>query len=108
MIRILALSVGLAALLALSGCYHAPVMPPPGYIYADISSVVDTGPMGETLGSRRGSATSTSILGLVAQGDCSVRAAAANGGITNIHHIDYEFKNIVGVLQELTIVVTGE
>ena len=77
MIRTLALTLGLGAMIALAGCYRAPVMPPPGYIYADIGSIVDTAPMGETLGSRTGRATSQSILGLIAQGDCSVSAAAA-------------------------------
>ncbi len=55
-----------------------------------------------------GSATATSILGIVATGDASIEAAARNGGITRIHHVDHHTKNIVLLYSEFTTVVYGE
>lgn len=54
-----------------------------------------------------GRAEATSILGLVATGDASIAAAARNGGITQIHHVDYESRNFFGVVSTFTTVVYG-
>ena len=43
-------------------------------------------------GSRTGRACATSVLGLVASGDASIKAAAKNGRITNITSVDHETK----------------
>lgn len=93
---------------ALAGCYHAPVKPNVGYLYSDISAPITTVSTGDPLGTRVGRATATGYLGLVSTGDCSVAAAARNGGITQIHQIDYEFYNMLGIVQEFTTVVIGE
>ena len=47
------------------------------------------------------------ILGLFSSGDGSVRTAAANGGISEVKHIDYEYKNVLGIYQRYTTVVYG-
>lgn len=57
---------------------------------------------------KTGAATATSILGIVATGDASIEAAARNGGITKIHHVDHHTKNIIGFYSEFTTVVYGE
>jgi hypothetical protein len=57
---------------------------------------------------KMGKAVSKSVLGLVAWGDCSVKAAAESAGITKIHHIDYEDFNIFFFYMEYTTVVYGE
>jgi hypothetical protein len=48
-----------------------------------------------------------SAFGLVAWGDCSIETAAKAGGITQIRHIDYQSKNVLGY-QEFTTIVKGE
>lgn len=42
------------------------------------------------------------------QGDCSIKAAMANGGITKIHHVDYKVNNILGIVGTTTTLVYGE
>jgi len=45
---------------------------------------------------------------LFAMGDASISAAAANGGITKIHHVDQETLNILGIYARYMTVVHGE
>ena len=101
----------LAMLLVLSGCagmYRTPAVPSLGLLYADIQAPLDVDLDDSDLGTKKGTSTSASILGLIATGDSSVRAAANSGGITNIKHADYKFKNILGVYSEFTTVVYGD
>jgi hypothetical protein len=98
----------LAALLIpiLAGCAAYAVAPVTGFLYTDVQ-----GPMTatESTGSSKvGTATCSSILGLVAQGDASIETAAKNGGITKIHHVDYYSKSILGVYATFTVKVYGE
>ena len=57
---------------------------------------------------RRGEATITCVLGLVSTGDCSIPTAMRNGNIQKISHVNYEYKNYLGILQEGKVVVYGE
>jgi hypothetical protein len=57
--------------------------------------------------SREGKACGTSILGLVAQGDASVQAAKANGGINTVASVDHYAKNILGIYGEWCTIVRG-
>ncbi len=59
-------------------------------------------------GDKVGKAMCTSILGLVATGDCSLEAAMKNGGITKVKHVDYASKGILGIYAEYNTVVYGE
>jgi hypothetical protein len=43
-----------------------------------------------------------------AWGDAAVKAAAADGGITTVHYADYEYLNILGVYNQLTVRVYGD
>jgi hypothetical protein len=43
-----------------------------------------------------------------ATGDASITAAATNGGITKIHHVDHETLNILGIYARYVTVVHGE
>ena len=56
---------------------------------------------------KKGSASSTSILGLVTTGDSSIRAAARDGGITKIHYVDHSFKHVFGIWSVYTVTVYG-
>lgn len=55
-----------------------------------------------------GTAICESYLGMVAIGDASIEAAKANAGITKVHHVDYEAKNILGLYGKYTVTVHGE
>ncbi len=90
---------------ALSGCgaVQAPVS---GLIYTGVQG---PGPVTQAAEySKTGEASCTSILGLIATGDASVKAAMENGGIKKIHHVDYKSTNILGLFGKFTTVVYGD
>ena len=61
----------------------------------------------ESDATKEGKACGTSILGAIAQGDASVVAAKANGGITKVTSVDHYAKNILGVYGEWCTIVKG-
>ena len=61
----------------------------------------------ETAVNKEGKACGTSILGWVAQGDASIVAAKANGGITKVTSVDHYAKNILGIFGEWCTIVKG-
>ena len=102
---LVAAAVGAMALFV-SGCLSAPFEPPVGLV-SIIKAPLSTEGTWE-MGSKSGEASSISILGLAALGDCSVSTAAAAGGISKVNHVDYEYRNYVGVYQKATVIVYGE
>jgi len=93
-----------------SGCVMAPVVPPIGGIYTNIMAPIDIeSGTGKQIGSKTGEASTVAILGMVAFGDAGLNAAARNGGITRIYHVDYRFLNVfLGTYCKFTTVVYGE
>ena len=79
---------------------------PMGALYTEIKAPVASA--GAISYSKVGVAKSTSILGLVATGDASIKAAAANGGIKTVKYVDYDAKNILGIYGEYTTTVYGD
>ena len=55
-----------------------------------------------------GTSECVSVLGLVAIGDASIETAMKNGGITKIHHVDWDAKNILGIYGMYKTTVYGE
>ena len=49
-----------------------------------------------------------SVLGLVAVGDCSLKAAMDEGGLKSAEYADYEYFNVLGIYQKVTLRVVGE
>ena len=94
-------------IVSLSGCYSTPIMPPTGVLYSNIEAPASLSIAGQNLGSRRGEATCKSLLGLVAWGDCSAKAAAEAGSIGELKHLDYSYTNVLLVWQSLTTVAYG-
>ncbi|MFA5115556.1 MAG: TRL-like family protein [Candidatus Omnitrophota bacterium] len=92
------------AVLYLSGC-ATPY--PYGAIYTEIKAPIATGGDGMSY-SKVGVSKATSVLGLVATGDASIKAAAANGGIKNVKYVDYDARNILGIYGEYTTTVYGD
>ena len=95
------------AALILSGCaYNSPV---PGFIFTGT-----TFPSGdkvrldsETAG-KQGKSTCRSFLALVAYGDCSIKSAMKDGGITKIHHVDSKSSNVLFFMYRYDTIVYGE
>jgi hypothetical protein len=90
----------------LTGCGAIAASPVTGFWYTEVK-----GPGMATSNasySKVGTATCTSLLGLVARGDASIDTAAKSAGITKIHHVDYESKSILGLFAEFTVIVYGE
>lgn len=109
MARVVAIGVACCfAVVLMSGCMVAPVVPPAGGIYNDWKAPLNYEQQGNQFGLKTGTASTGSILGLVAWGDGSIRAAAANGGITKVNNADYEYFNVIGIYQRYTTIVYGE
>ena len=93
-----------AALFLVYGC-ATPF--PVGGIYTEIKvPVTATGESGKNL--KVGTAECQSVLCIVATGDASIEAAMKDGGITKVHHVDWEVKNILGVIGNYKTVVYGQ
>jgi hypothetical protein len=93
----------------LAGCYTAPVVPPMGGIYSDYAAPLTTEFIGQdAVPAKEGSASSVSILGLIAWGDCSVRTAATNGGLYSVNYCDYHYHNVLGIYQKFTVIARGK
>jgi hypothetical protein len=100
----LGIVVALLAVTMLAGC-ATPF--PQGLLYTDLKLPVGvTGNGGKA--PKIGTAECTSVLALVATGDCSVEAARKQGGITKIHHVDWDANNVLGIVGNYKVVVYGE
>lgn len=99
------LLVGIVAAAALlSGCATSY---PLGVAFTDVTLPVNaTANVGK--GGKTGEAGCTSILSLVATGDCSIEAAKKNGGITKVYSVDWKANNILGIIGNYKVMVTGE
>ena len=58
-------------------------------------------------GMKVGKACAESILGLMARGDASVRAAKENGKITEVFSVDHSARNFFGIVGEWCTLVRG-
>jgi len=80
-----------------------------GCAYVNVKSPLDVDLNRTTLGQKKGVAEARSILWLVAWGDASYAAAAANGGITIMRHADQEtFSVLFGLYTRWRVVVYGD
>lgn len=55
-----------------------------------------------------GMAECVSYLGLITTGDASIQTAKRNGGVTKIHHVDWQVENIMGIIGKYKLIVYGE
>lgn len=104
-------SLGLAVVV--SGCavpYGAPVVPPPGVLFSNVSAPIDIDMEKTQVTPQRpkmGEASVINVLGFFAFGDCSIQAAAEDGGLATIEHLDYSHLNILYLFQKFTIRAYG-
>ena len=96
--------------LFMSGCFifRSPVIPPTGAVFSGYEAPVDITFNNTVIGSKQGTGSCTTILGLIAFGDASVAAAAREGNITRVDHVGYSFTNILCIYTNYEIIVYGE
>ncbi|HPC20784.1 MAG TPA: TRL-like family protein [Kiritimatiellia bacterium] len=95
--------VVLACVCLLTGC-ATPY--PMGSLYTDLTlpqvATSNPGPAKKV-----GTATANSYFSLIATGDASIDTAARNGGITQIHSVDWKANSILGIVGTYTTTVRG-
>jgi hypothetical protein len=101
MFKSLVLASSCAVLVAGCAVANGPVIAPITFAKGPVSA----GPA--MTGTKVGRAVAWGIP-LFAMGDASISAAAQNGGINQIHHVDQETLNILGIYARYTTVVHGE
>ena len=80
-----------------------------GCLYTHVLTPYDTNLDKTVLGQKIGKASMHSILWLVAWGDASTAAAAKQGNLAVVNHMDHEFLNVVfGIYTESTTIVYGD
>ena len=78
---------------------------------AMFSSCSTTTPIAATsnpVGNKCGEDSTTRILGLGGSANIGINAAAKNGGITKISHVDFAQKSFLGIVTKYTTRVYGE
>lgn len=98
--------VAFAAVLGLSGCFAHVDAPVTGFLFTNTESPISatSGPRG----SKHGTASSASILGLIAMGESSIQSAADRAKIKTISHVDAESYSLLGLYASYTVHVYGE
>ena len=75
-----------------------------GLLYTDLKGPLDAG---SSVGTKEGIACVESIMGLIARGDASIKAAAADGRISKIGSVDHRTENILGIFGRFCTIVRG-
>lgn len=80
-----------------------------GCFYAHVTTPLDRNVDRTVLGQKTGMAEMQSVLWAVAWGDAGTSAAAKNGGITTVNHMDNEFLSVFfGIYTKSTTIVYGD
>lgn len=80
-----------------------------GCLYSNVVAPLSTDLNKTTLGKKEGRASTHSVLWLVSWGDAGVAAAAKNGGLVTVHHMDVEIQNFLfGLYTKETTIVYGD
>lgn len=78
-------------------------------LYANYKNTLDTRLDNTTLGAREGRASRHTVLWLFSWGDAGTAAAARDGGISTMNHLDSEFFQILyGLYTRETVIVHGD
>ena len=93
-----------ASLVSLMGCASTQ---PVGCLYTavqlPVTATANNGPAPKV-----GVAECRSYLALITVGDASIEAAKKNGGITKVHHVDWDARNVLGIYGTYRVTVHGE
>lgn len=96
------------AMISWTGCAIAPVMPPMGFIYTNTEAPLDYNVNQTEFGSKKGVASTHCILGMIAWGDGSMKAAADDGMIKTVRHADYDALNVLFIYSRYTTIAYGD
>lgn len=78
-------------------------------VYVDVTSPLDTNVNNTMLGTKQGRAKTHSVLWLVAWGNGGTAAAAADGGIERVTHLDVHYYSILfGLYASRTTIAYGD
>lgn len=102
-IRIFSIVVLVAFSVFTSGCASLGMV---GSLYTDVTMPVTA--TSNSVGTKAGEAKATAILALICTGDAGINAAAKDGGISKISHVDYKIYSILGIFTTMTTTVYGE
>lgn len=96
--------LGVAAFTAalLSSCA---TIGPYGSIYTDVT--LPGNATANNVGTKVGTSKATSILGIIGTGDAGINAAAKQGGISKISHVDVKVFSVLGFFSTYTTYVYG-
>ena len=95
-------------------CYFLPVLIVvaiifSGCAYVNVKTPLDIDVDQTTLGTKVGTASLKSVLWVAAWGDAGIKAAAENGNITVIRHVDQQtFSILLGGYTKITTIVYGD
>jgi hypothetical protein len=96
--KIVSVLVAMLFLSLLSGC-----------LYTNVLTPFDTDLNRTVLGQKKGEASNQSVLWLIAWGDASTAAAAKQGALTTVNHMDREVLIVLfGLYTKTTTIVYGE
>ena len=105
-------------LVGATGCSHvrSPVVPYRGIGideftwsgFTNVTAPVDTTFRETAIGPRTGRATVHNVLGLISFGEAGLDAAARNGRLTQIDHIDCRIFTILGLYSFYETIVSGQ
>ncbi len=77
--------------------------------YSHVKTPLDTNVENTRLGSKQGKSSAYSVLGLVAWGDAGTEAAAKDGNLQVITHLDLEYEiYLFGLYMKTTTVAYGD
>ncbi len=80
-----------------------------GCVYTHVLTPYDTNLDKTVLGQKVGKSSMQSVLWLIAWGDASTAAAAKQGGLNVVNHMDREFLNVMfGIYTQTTTIVYGD
>lgn len=89
-----------------SGCLVAPFQPPAALVASYSAPLSTEG--GFKQGEKIGKSEAINVLGLVAVGDCSLNTAIKDGHLKSVYYVDYEYFNVLGIYQRVTINAVGD
>lgn len=95
---VVTLALALALIYGLTGC-----------AYSKVTRPLDTDVWNTELGDKVGYSSAQSVLYLVAWGDAGTAAAAKNGGLSKVNHLDVQiFSVLFGLYTRVTTIAYGE
>jgi hypothetical protein len=93
----------------LSGCAMGSVNSPDrGLIFTAVKGPITSTPYPATATAKVGTSSSACVFGLFSFGDASIHSAIADGGITKVQHIDYQYVGFLGLFSTYKVIVYGE